>query len=304
MSKLNQKTLIHHQTLLSPLQCDLFEQHQVKVWIKRDDLNHPTIQGNKLHKLKFNLKQAEQENKDTLLTFGGAYSNHIAATAAAGQAFGFKTIGLIRGEELANRPETWSRTLHEAQANGMRFIFLSREAYRRRHDPQFLMTLQQTHPSAYLLPEGGTNLLAVQGFQTLSEDLEAQCPAWNQLYTAVGTGGTLAGLARYSQPAPERRIFGVATLKESRYLLPEIRRYIDSDIHWQLLETYHAGGYAKTDAATQASSDWFETTFNISLDPVYTAKMVHAFIDRLRHNQIPPGSRIILYHSGGLQGRV
>jgi 1-aminocyclopropane-1-carboxylate deaminase len=288
-------------TPLQNLNHHIFYQQNIQVWLKRDDLNHPLIQGNKLHKLQYNLIKARELRCDTLISFGGAYSNHISALSVTGKEQAFKTIGFIRGDELANEPNKWSHTLLEAQKNGMGFIFLSRQEYRQKHIPKFLLKLQEQYPTAYIIPEGGTNLLAVKGFKATATTLEQQCPNWTHLFTAVGTGGTLAGLSQYS-PA-DKRLFGVATLKNSNYLKEEIKK-LTTNNNWQLLTQYHGDGYAKSNSAINATQKWFETEFKILLDPIYTNKMVYAFMQELQQGKIKANSKVILYHSGGLQGRL
>lgn len=276
--------------------------------MKREELNHPTVQGNKLHKLKLNIKEATRQQKETLLTFGGAYSNHIAATAAAAKQAGLNSIGFIRGEELALSPDKWSPTLKLAQQNGMTLYFISRKNYRHKNRPDTLKKLQSEFPHAYIIPEGGSNFLAVQGFESLMSDIETQCPNWTHLYTAVGTGGTLAGLVSFSKLNLNRTILGVASLKNSDYLRPIIAQWIlqttehKSVNHWQLLTHYHLGGYAKKTAELLQQISDFKIQFKIDLEPIYTAKMVMAFYNQLENNLLKPGSKIVLLHTGGLQG--
>ena len=318
------------KTPLTPIKSSLFDEYQVKVWVKRDDLNHPTVQGNKWHKLKNNLLQAKKQGKDTLITFGGAYSNHIAATAAAAKSEGFKSIGMIRGDELANQPNKWSDTLRTAFNNGMQFNFVSRQAYRQKEDLAFLSKLNNQYPSAFIVPEGGSNQYAVLGFKDLVNDLNEQCSEWTHIYCAVGTGGTLAGLIHFSQssqtkgnslnPNLSKKIIGVPVLKQGEYLAPQIQNLLQqsgniesqknydetndkTDINWKLLTQYHDGGYAKQSAEGKDFQQSFEQEFSILLDPVYTSKMVYAFFDQLKTGKIPKGSNIILLHTGGLQGR-
>jgi len=285
----------------------LFIEHGVHVFIKRDDLNHPTIQGNKWHKLKLNLQAAQKQNKNCLITFGGAFSNHIAATALAAKQAGLKSIGYIRGDELADRPEKWSSTLINASNNGMQLRFLDRQAYRAKDQPDFVEKLRLENPNAYLLPEGGSNQLAVDGFATLMNDIEAQCPNWTHLYTAVGTGGTLAGLLKNAQYQPNRYIHGVAVLKQADYLLPHIKQWYKTDnkaVNWSLLTDYHDGGYGKLSTELQHFKQTFESRFKIPLDPVYTTKMCYAFYQELKLGHIPKGSKVVLLHTGGLQGNT
>lgn len=296
-------------TPLQPLHHPLFAEYGIAVWIKRDDLNHPSVQGNKWHKLKHNLQAASAAGHTALLTFGGAYSNHIAATAAAGEAFGLDTIGYIRGDELAGKPDRWSHTLRTAQQNGMQLQFLSRADYRRKNDFHFLDQLTDKHPNAYILPEGGTNVLAVNGFAELSETIEHQCPDWTHLYTAVGTGGTLAGLVKFAPRSRTRQLFGIATLNQADSLIGDIERLCGlphqsgGTVQWRLLTHYAGAGYGRTSAEIQATQHWFESQFQLLLDPIYTAKLVFGFLQELQAQKIPRGAKVVLYHSGGLQGR-
>lgn len=290
-------------TPLIALKHPIFQAKKIHVYLKRDDLNHPLIQGNKLHKLRLNLDEALRQHKDTLITFGGAYSNHIAATAAAGNAFGFKTIGYVRGDELALQKHRWSPTLKKAQSLGMKFIFLTRQAYRTKHSQAFLSEVNKIYPNGYLLPEGGTNDLAMAGFQFLIRDLEQQCPQWTHLYTAVGTGGSMSGMVRHCKHPDRQEIRGVSVLKQTDEILHNIQQWTKPHHNWTLLSNAHAGGYAKSNEALKKCQAWFETEFGVVLDSVYTAKMIWGFMQDLANRNLPEGSHVILYHSGGLQGR-
>ncbi len=302
------------KTPLTKLKDPLFETHKITVYMKREELNHPHIQGNKWHKLIPNLQAAIEQHKTTLLTFGGAYSNHIAATAVAAQELGFKSIGIIRGQELALHPEKWSHTLQQAAQYGMTFQFITRMAYRQKSTPSVLKQLQSDYPKAYIIPEGGSNALAIKGFEPLMQQIETQCPNWTHLLSAVGTGATLAGLIKYT-PFETRRskeaqnnprtILGIPVLKQGDYLKPNIQAWLgDTPAHsWKLLTDYHCGGYAKTSEPLLQRMRDFEQTFDIPLDPIYTAKMVYAFYDQLNQGVFKPGSKVILLHTGGLQGR-
>lgn len=300
-------------TPMTQLRSALFDEHKVTVFIKRDDLNHPLIQGNKWHKLKLNLQYAQQQNIDTLITFGGAYSNHIAATAYAAKGAGLKSVGYIRGAELAGLPETWSKTLLTAAENGMELRFLTRQAYRDKASKAFTDALHAEFSNGYILPEGGSNDLAIDGFSSLMNDLEQQQPNWTHLYTAVGTGGTLAGLIKHARYKKQRTIQGVAVLKQADYLLPQINRWSSKglktlgtehikQVNWQLLLNYHGGGYAKLSNELKVFKSDIEAQFHIPLDPIYTVKMVYAFYQELKRGQIKPGATVILLHTGGLQG--
>ncbi len=292
-------------TPLTPLISPLFEAYNISVYMKREELNHPFIQGNKLHKLRLNIQAALAQHKTTLLTFGGAYSNHIAATAVAAQEAGLSSIGIIRGDELATQPENWSATLKQASKNGMTLQFVTRAEYRKKSE--MLTLLQAKFPEAYLLPEGGSNTLAVEGFKPLMQQIEMQCPDWTHLFSAVGTGATLAGLIKHTPFSPQtvqRTILGVAVLKQGDYLLPQIKTWVgQKPVHsWKLLTQYHGGGYAKSSDALQKKQQAFEQAFDIRLDPIYTVKMVNAFYEQLKQGEIKSGSKVILLHTGGLQG--
>ncbi len=302
-------------TPLTRIYSDLFEQHQVQVWIKHDYMRHPEVQGNKWHKLKYNLKQAIDNKKNTLLTFGGAYSNHIAAVSAAAKSMNLHSIGIIRGDELAANQERWSHTLKQAHQNQMQLNFISRQDYRLKSNDEYLQQLQTEYPHAYILPEGGSNKLAVLGFAELMQEINQQLPQWSRLFSAVGTGGTLAGLTAFAysgivEPVTSvKKVIGIPVLKQGEYLIPAIQNWI-TDISnnqpqtadWELLTQYHHGGYAKqTDDLINFQAE-FETQHHVPLDPIYTSKTFYAFYDQLQSGNIPENSRVILYHSGGLQG--
>lgn len=314
------KPLLANSTPMIEIKHPLFLEKNVTVFLKLDFKRDLTIQGNKWHKLKLNIQYAQQANKHTLLTFGGAYSNHIIATAGAAHQHNLQSIGVIRGDELANNKSQWSHTLKAAEQLGMQFKFISRSEYRGKDNVDFLTALQQEYPAAYILPEGGTNLLAVQGFEFLMQEINQQTPNWTHLYTAVGTGGTLAGITAFSSPTSmshklPRQVIGVAVLKQADYLNQSIQDWIEQALsstkenratppsaEWKLLTQYHHGGYAKTSAELINFKQKFENKFNIPLDPIYTSKVFYAFFEELKNDQIKPGSQVVLYHSGGLQG--
>lgn len=266
----------------------------ISVTIKREDLIHPFVSGNKFRKLKYNLLQAKAENQETLLTFGGAFSNHIAAVAFAGKEQGFKTIGVIRGEELSDKILE-NPTLKFAQENGMQFEFVSREAYRCKSEITFLDQLKMKFGDFYLVPEGGTNELAVRGCE---EILTAQDALFNYVCCAVGTGGTIAGLI--NSALPHQKILGFPALKGD-FLIDEIRIFAQKD-NWDLISDYHFGGYGKVNVELIEFINTFFEESKIPLDPIYTGKMVYGVLDLIRKNYFPPHSKILLIHTGGLQG--
>lgn len=268
--------------------------HQ-RISIKRLDLIHPQISGNKFFKLKYNLLAARQQGFEKVLTFGGAYSNHIAATAFASHKFGFQSLGMIRGEELAQRP--LNPTLATAQQFGMQLEFISRNAYRQKDQPDFLQHLQQQYPDFYLIPEGGTNALAVQGCR---EILTAEDAQFDLICCAVGTGGTLAGLIEASQQ--HQQLLGFSALKGD-FLTQEVAQ-LTTKRNWRILDNYCCGGYAKTTPELIQFIQTFEQRYNIPLEQAYTGKMLRGIFDLIDQDKIGPDQKILLIHTGGLQGRA
>jgi 1-aminocyclopropane-1-carboxylate deaminase len=262
--------------------------------IKREDLIHPFVSGNKLRKLKYNLLQAKKENQTTLLTFGGAYSNHIAALAYAGKEQGFHTIGVIRGEELSHKI-TENPTLLFAQNCGMQLEFVSREDYRLKTEDSFIETLRQNHGAFYLVPEGGTNALAIKGCEEILTDTDA---IFDYICCAVGTGGTISGII--NSILPHQKVLGFPALKGD-FLKDEIRNFAQQE-HWELMTDYHFGGYGKVNSELIAFINAFFATTQIPLDPIYTGKMVFGVIDLIKRNYFPENSKILLLHTGGIQG--
>jgi 1-aminocyclopropane-1-carboxylate deaminase len=267
----------------------------VSLCIKREDLLFPLLSGNKYRKLKYNLRHAREAGYDTLLTFGGAYSNHLHATAAAGKRHGLRTIGLVRGEELAQSP--LNPTLAAARRNGMHLEFLSRERYRQKSSPSFLAALQARYGRVFILPEGGTNERAIRG---CAEILSPGDRAFSHVCCAVGTGGTLAGLARAAGPGVQVR--GYPAIRAAG-LQASLRPWIPG-AHWTLVGDYHFGGYARIDRELVEFINDFKERTGVSLDPVYTGKMLYGILSDIRKGKFPQGSRILAIHTGGLQGRA
>jgi 1-aminocyclopropane-1-carboxylate deaminase len=266
----------------------------ISLVIKREDLIHPFVSGNKFRKLKYNLLQAKAENQSTLLTFGGAYSNHIAAVGYAGKENGFQTIGIIRGDELGDKIES-NPTLKFAQECGMQFEFVSRETYRLKTEATFLEQLQQQYGAFYLIPEGGTNTFAIQGCE---EILTPEDASFDYVACAIGTGGTISGII--NSVLPHQKVLGFPALK-GNFLQDEIRNFVRQD-NWELITDYHFGGYGKV---TNDLIDWINQFYEqtqIPLDPVYTGKMVFGIVDLITKNYFPENAKILLIHTGGLQG--
>lgn len=270
----------------------------ISLYLKREDLLHAEVSGNKFRKIKYNLKEALSLNKETLLTFGGAFSNHITATAAAGKIAGIKTIGVIRGEELGT---DLSKTLEEnsslkfAHSCGMQLHFVSRQEYREKTTATFQQKLRDEFGDFYLLPEGGTNDLAIKGcMEILGPDDED----FNYICCAVGTGGTISGIINISDI--DQHILGFPALKGD-FLAEEIRKYSDKN-NWELILNYHFGGYAKVNSELIDFIIKFKKKYQIQLDPIYTGKLVFGIFDQIKRGKFPAGSKILAIHTGGLQG--
>ena len=264
----------------------------VHLTMLRLDQVHPTVSGNKWYKLKYNLIEARQEHHDTLLTVGGAYSNHLYATAAAGQAYGFRTVGLVRGE-----PHTpLNPTLQFAQDCGMDLHYVDRTAFNK--------ITKANAPELgrfYWLPEGGTNALAVQG---CAEIIPVNID-FDYVACCVGTGGTLAGILT-SLPR-EKLALGFSALKGGEFLYETVNALIQTYHqqqydNYQIITPYHFGGYAKANRTLVDFINQFYQQTRIPLDPVYTGKMLYGLYDMIRQNYFPRGSRVLVVHSGGLQG--
>ncbi|MFN3239878.1 MAG: 1-aminocyclopropane-1-carboxylate deaminase/D-cysteine desulfhydrase [Pseudomonadales bacterium] len=253
---------------------------------------HPS--GNKYFKLKYNLLAAREAGQQTLLSFGGAWSNHIHALALCGAEQGFNTIGVIRGEAPA-RP---SAMLVEARAAGMQLHFVSREQYRRRGQVEFHAELRNLFGDFCLVPEGGSNLAGVQGAREIVRLLEPA--AYGHIVVPVGTGGTLAGIAL---GLPENKtVTGVCVLKGAEYLQNEIKQLVGNGTNWQLDHFGHEGGYAKVSPRLKSFLQHFEGETGVPLEPVYTAKMLLRLVDLFEQGSLDPDNTVAV-HTGGLQGR-
>jgi 1-aminocyclopropane-1-carboxylate deaminase len=275
----------------------LLDQSQVEIQVLRLDQVHPEVTGNKLYKLHYNLQQALNQNYPQVLTFGGAYSNHIYATAAAAKEVGLASVGIIRGELL----DAQNPTLSYARSAGMTLLGITREHYREKSQSAFLESLRKQFGDFYLIPEGGTNALAIQG---TCEILTASHSSFSHVLTPIGTGGTFAGVA--SSLLPHQQLLGISALKGEgiREEMTDLLNTssIQSKGSLEVLTQYHQGGYAKWTTELIDFIHWFWDAFGIPLDPIYTGKMAFACWDLLQKNYFPPGSRILLIHTGGLQG--
>lgn len=266
----------------------------IELFIKREDLLHKEISGNKFRKLKYNISKAKELGYNKILTFGGAYSNHIAATAAACRIFGFDCIGVIRGEELINKIED-NPTLSKAIEDGMTLEFVTRTQYRNKNDEAFVAMLGEKFGKFYLVPEGGTNNEAIKGTE---EILKSEDSVYQYICTAVGTGGTIAGIINSSFDG--QRVIGFPALRGD-FLYDEIKKYTLKD-NWDLSLEYHFGGYGKYNNELLEFIFSFKETTGVLLDPIYTGKMMYGVMDMINSKKFSAGTKILAIHTGGLQG--
>jgi len=271
----------------------------VRLLVKSEYLNHPFVSGNKWWKLKYNLEEARKSGNRTLLTFGGAYSNHIYATAAAAKELGLKSIGVIRGEKVL----PLNSTLTFAGECGMQMHFVSREEYRKKLERSFVESLREKFGDFYLIPEGGSNTLAVKGCAEFARE-KLSSTEFDYLCLPVGTGGTMAGIIAGLEG--KKNIIGFSVLKNGSFLIDEVRKlqweYSARDYpNWTLQTDYHFGGYAKQTPALNEFILNMEDQHHLSLDPIYTAKTVAGVFDLIERSYFSKGSTILILHTGGLR---
>lgn len=281
------------QQLFSPL----FDKHNLSVYVKRDDLIHPFISGNKWRKCHFLLKHLVDNGYDKAITFGGAYSNHIHAFSYACNQLGIKSIGIIRGEELASKP--LNSTLSFAKENGMDLIFVSRDEYKKRYQADYLQSLAKYH-NAYIVPEGGSTLFAVDGFKEMLDEVR-HVTSFETILVPVGSGGTIGGIN--ANLLSGETVLGVNVLKGTEQEIEETIRVFSSNNNYIINNDYHFGGYAKYTPELLAFIDDFELEFQIELDEIYSAKMIYAFFDMVNKGMFK-NQTIVLCHTGGLQGKI
>lgn len=282
-------------SILTKIDDPLLAQYQIELWMKRDDLLHPIISGNKWRKLKYSLDHALSSGADTIISMGGAYSNHLHALAFAGKVVGLKTLGIIRGEQ----PDTLTPTLSELQNWGMELNFVSRSDYRLLRQYKGCHDLPGIKPQQYWLPEGGAQALALKGVAELVNEIDV---FYDIIFAPCGTGATLAGII---DAVPEQKsVMGFAALKNAGFLQTDVESLLSRPCtNWQINHNYHFGGFAKTNAELMAFISDFEYKTGIPLEPVYTGKMMYALYDLIAKHSFKPGQRIIAVHTGGLQGK-
>ena len=291
-------------TPLQILESPFLENKKIQLWIKRDDLTHPHLQGNKWRKLKYNLAAAKKSKKKYLLTFGGAFSNHLYATAAAGQLFDFETIGIVRGEKIL----PLNPTLSFAEQSGMKLFFVNRKTYALKEKvlPELLTANNISLEECYVLPEGGTNDLALQGCGELAEEIYQQLNfSPDYICVSCGTGGTVAGIIQAKKEGTH--VLGFSALKGD-FLKNEVQQLLEKNdaqkitTNYSIQTDYHFGGYAKHKPELLNFINAFQQEHQVQLEPIYTGKMFYGIFDLIEKNYFPQGSKIVAIHTGGLQG--
>ncbi|UZE97447.1 1-aminocyclopropane-1-carboxylate deaminase/D-cysteine desulfhydrase [Alkalimarinus alittae] len=295
------------------LNCELLDDSGVELWVARLDLVDPLISGNKWFKLKYNLLQALDQGATHVVSFGGAYSNHLHALAAACHRLGLKSTAVIRGELVS----PYNATLQDCELWGMSFLPVSRIEYREKTSPKFLQSLHDQLGEFYLVPEGGSNTLAVQGMSEVASAVLGRLQWCDYLCCAVGSGGTLSGLIAGADSAVS--CLGYSALKGGQYLEDDIKvlinqyqlshGYTSDELNnkeapmFEMVHDYHFGGFAKVRPELLSFIAWFEGRFEIPLEQVYTAKMFYGIFDQIKMGYFNRGQRIVAVHTGGLQGR-
>ena len=293
-----------YQAVIEPIRLDLLEQHGVSLSILREDLSNPEYGGNKLRKLKYNILKAESQGLDTLLSFGGVWSNHIYALAAMSRELGFKSIGIIRGED----PRGSTATLDFARECGMDIHFISRGEYREKKEDFFKAWLRDQFGAFHLIPEGGSNFLGVNGCM---EILGKHTRPFDVVAIACGTGATLAGLVL--SMGPHQKALGFSAVGEGEHLTNEVTTQIgwtlgseeagmEYEHYFRIVSDYDFGGFARTSPELIASMRDFHAHTGIRLDPLYTGKMIFGLLDLVEKGRFVPGTRILAVHTGGMQG--
>jgi 1-aminocyclopropane-1-carboxylate deaminase/D-cysteine desulfhydrase-like pyridoxal-dependent ACC family enzyme len=288
--------------------CETINISGVSVVVKREDLNHQVVQGNKLRKLKYNFIHANKYNFRTIVTFGGAYSNHLLATAYAAKRCGFDSVGIVRGNELANRPSIWSETLYRCQQLGMQLEFVTRKAYREKDQSSEIKHLLSQLNQPFVIPEGGSNELALKGMAEVVAEIAHQSQEPTHIICPVGTGGTLAGLVQgVSSFNWGCKVLGVAVLKGLHDVKNDVNQWLGdfkNQFAYEILTEYHGGGYAKNNPELVGFCLAFEQQHQIKLDKVYNSKSFYALAQLIKSGQIKANDRPLIVHTGGLQGGV
>ncbi len=285
---------------VTQIKAPLLTEKNIRLFIKRDELIHPVIQGNKWRKLKYNLISAQEKSANTILSFGGAYSNHLHALAYAGKQLNIKTIGIIRGQA----PHQLNACLQDMLDWDMQLKFITRIEYKQKTQSEFLVKLKQELGDFYLIPEGGNNSFGKKGCAEILDELEE---SYDHICCEVGSGTMFSSLISHNKK-PQTEYLGFAVMKNPQ-LNSEIKNSLSLSQHppstfttWKINHDYHFGGFAKTTDTLNKFINNFKRENNIQLEPVYSGKMLYGIFDLISKNNFKPGEKILALHGGGLQG--
>lgn len=286
------------QPIIQSITLSLLQEHQIALDVKRDDLIDPVISGNKLFKLQEHLKAFNEQKKGYLITFGGAFSNHLHATAYTGFKLGIKTVGFVRAE--AHELKNPTPTLVDCMKWGMILEPVSRSEYTLKQESQVIKSAALKYPNAYWVPEGGSGELGVKGAELILAGVDQS--KYDVIVLACGTGTSLAGVIRASKPSVQ--VIGVPVLKGAKWMYEEVQSYLpECQSNWSLKLDYHFSGYGKWNSSLLDFISDIQTKTELPLEPVYTGKAFYAVLDLIKQNKIEKGSRILFLHTGGLQGQ-
>lgn len=283
---------LNEPSRIQSLSVEWYKGRVAQIDMLRLDEIHPVISGNKWYKLKHSLAKVEAERYHGVLTFGGAFSNHLIATAAAAHHYGLQSIAVVRGEELADNLST---TLLHCQQYGMKFDFVSRQQYALKTEMSFLKELAQKYPNYYIIPEGGANEYGRIGAKEIGDMIPE---GYTHVCVSVGTGTTMAGICKQVDCA---EVFGYAPMKGGKYLLNDIQQWVGVG-RYQLFDDWHFGGFGKHKAELLDFMNDFYRVNDIPLDMVYTGKMMYGIAAQIEQGVFAKDAKIICIHTGGLQG--
>lgn len=289
-------TILNQKPYIQPLSPDWYSPHVQNVSMLRLDEVHPVVSGNKWYKLKENIKYAQSNGLDTILTFGGPYSNHLIATAYACKQAGLKSIGIVRGAWVK---DNLTPTLQDCTATGMELQFVSKEIYAQKEEDNYLCSLKEDYPNAHIVPEGGANKLGVEGIAALSDYI---LPEYSHICVSVGTGTTMAGLL--SVLSSSAKCYGYAPMKGGAYIADDIIQLSESSIEFNIFDEWHFGGFGKSNDELLQFMNIFYDINDIPLDIVYTSKMMYGIQEQIQQGYFPGSANILCIHTGGLQGNV
>ncbi|MCC7050975.1 MAG: 1-aminocyclopropane-1-carboxylate deaminase/D-cysteine desulfhydrase [Bacteroidia bacterium] len=278
----------------------ILKEKKIDLHLLRLDLTHPFVSGNKWYKLKYNLIEAKEKKYNTLLSFGGPYSNHLSALSYAAKVNGFNLISIIRGVFDESK---YSPTLNYLKENNTQFVFVSREEYKLRYQPDYINFIAQKFPQAYIIPEGGANEFGLKGCSEIGDLITER---YDLVTVSVGTSSTLTGLL-ISQNINYNRVEGYMSLRGEDVLSEKINTILkehNSIRTYQLIRDYHFGGFGKYNSELIDFINWFYNQTGVELDMVYTAKMMYGLLDRVKKNTLPNVKKILAVHTGGLQGNI